>query len=166
MKRYIFSMSLPRQRAMDQASFYAVNIIEHMIKIVMYHYIRSDDVLHWVDEISDWLQRSDDITIKPKGHKLKESDLLNTVFSCMGSSLSDYRRELLMFQEKNRRGQFNYADKESYPEFEVDYNACQELMDACNRLINSTLPLLADKQDHDIQDYRDAVSDALIDYLS
>ena len=165
MKRYVFSMSLPRQRAMDQAIFYAVDIIEHMIKIVMYHYIRPDDVLHWVDEISDWLQRSDDITIKPKGHKLKESDLLDIVFSCMGSSLSDYRRELLMFQEKNRKGQFNYADKESYPEFEVDYNVCQELMDACNRVTNNTLPLLTDKQDHNIQDYRDAVSDALINYL-
>lgn len=165
MKRYILAMSMSRQRALDQASFYAVNIIEHMIKIVMYCHIRPDNVAHWIEEIADWLQRSDDITVKPKGHKLKKSDLLDTVFSCMGDSVSDYRRELQMFQEKNRKGQFNYADKETYPEFTVDYASCQELMDACILLIDATLPMLADRHDHSYQEYVQAVSSALSTYI-
>ena len=166
MKRYVVGMSLSRQRALDQARFYAVNIIEHMIKIVMYHEMRPEDVSHWIEEIADWLQRSDDITIKPKGHKLKESDLLDTVFSCMGDSVSDYRRELQMFQEKNRKGQFNYLDKQSYPEFEVDYNSCQKLMDACILLVDATLPMLASKQDHSYVEYVDAVKSALSQYCN
>ena len=166
MLRYIRAMSMSRQRALEQASFYASSIIEYIIKILAYHDVRKDDVDHWMTEIAEWLFRVDDITVKPKNSKLKTSDLYDTVFSCMGDSISDYKRELLMFKEKNRRGQFNYEDKGNYPDFEVTYELCSNLMEICSLIISRTLPLLQDKKEHSRSEYKQVIKDVLDPYIS
>ena len=165
MKIYVRAMSLPRKRALIQAGSYAETIIYHIIKILAYHEIRENDVNHWIDEIADCLYEVDQITIKPKNNKLKEDDLMDTTFSAMGDDLMDYQRELRIFLMNNRKGYFNYGDKESYPDFEITHDLKSELMDCCLNIIDTTIPMLIDKQDHSKEEYKTVLADIFKNYI-
>lgn len=158
-------MAFPKAIALQKASFYADSIIEHVIKIVLYHDIRSNDVPHWISELATWIHDADDITVKPTSRKLKPVDIENSTFAWMGNELKDYRSDLDMFQENNRRGKFNNSDKGSYPYVETTRQLAQELMDVCYELMNSTIPLICDKKDHDKLEYNQVLQRVFKNYL-
>ena len=157
MKRYIYAMSTDRNRARHMLTSYSSIIMEHIIKLLVYSDIRPDDVDGWISTIANWIHKADDITLKPKAKKLTESDLLNTLFSYMGDEIKDYRFVLDSFIAENLTGKLNYYDKESYPEFEVTLELAEDLMNICYDIIDATMPLLIDKQDHTMSEYKAAI---------
>lgn len=151
-------MSLDRDKAKHQIKPFSDIIMEHIIKLVMYSDIRPDDVNGWIDTIANWISRADNITVKPSAKKLKETDLMSSLFSCMGDDIKDYTRALYSFQASNQSGKFNHGGKESYPEFDVSYDAAVTLMHVCYEIIDATMPLLRDKADHSKDEYVQVVS--------
>ena len=162
MKRYIFGMSVERRRALDQISSFSPVIMEHMIKLLVYHNIRPNDINGWIDTVANWLHQADDLTIKPKAKKLKQDDILNSLFGCMGDDVRDYERALYAFAADNESGRLNYDGKDKYPPFTIDSKLSADLMRFCYALIENTLPLLLDKQDHTLDEYNKIVQ-SLVD---
>ena len=157
MKMYIRCMSMDKDAAKHQIKPFSSIIMEHTIKLIMYSDIRPEEITGWIHTIANWVHKADDITVKPKARKLKEEDILNSLFSQMGDDLSDYIRALEKFQADNINGKFNSNGKGSYPLFDVNYEVAENLMNVCYALIDATMPLLIDKKDHSIQDYDKAV---------
>ena len=153
MKKYIYAMSFPKAEALRRAGYYSQDILDHVIKILLYRTIRPDDIDHWINEISSWLKDVDSLTVKPNSRPLKESDVRDTTFACMGDELSDYLFSLKMFQTDNKRGKFNYEDKEPYPYVEPDSATASDLMDICYSIIEQTLPLICSKDRHSRQEF-------------
>lgn len=159
MKRYIVAMSVTKKHAIWRMEAYANTIMEHIIKLVIYSDIRPNDIEGWLHTVVRCIHEGDALTIKPSTKKLTEDELRNSLFSAMGDDLHDYLSELAVFQENNRRGLYNYADKESYPEVTPTVEDAEVLMDICYQIMERTLPLLLDKQDHSIDEYKDAIRD-------
>lgn len=157
MKRYISAMSTDRNRAKYTLSSYSGIILEHIIKLLVYSDIRPNDVDGWISTIANWIHRADSITLKPKAKKLSKGDLLNTLFNYMGDEVKDYKFLLYAFIAENLTGKLSYSDKEPYPEFEVTYELAEDLMNICYDIMDATLPLLIDKQDHTMSEYKSAI---------
>ena len=119
MKRYIAGMSMEKDKAIHQISSFSPVIMEHLIKLLMYSDIRPDDVEGWVHAVAHWIQRADDITVKPRARKLKEQDIMSSLFSCMGDDVRDHRRALYAFLADNESGKFNYEGKGKYPNLQL-----------------------------------------------
>ena len=150
---YIKAMSLPKAEAVKRAGYYADDIMEHIIKIVVYHDIRQDDVAHWIGEISGWLRFVDGLTVKPSNRHLKPNVIRDTTFRPMGDHLQDYIGSLEMFQTDNRRGKFNYEDKESCPYRKPDVQTASDLMAACYDLMEIIIPMLCENHTHPREEY-------------
>lgn len=153
MKRYVYAMSMERDRAKKQIASFSETIMEHIIKLLVYSDIRPNDIAGWIHTVARSIHNADDVTVKPNNKKLKEKDILSSLFGCMGDDIRDYRRALLAFKEDNRRGLFNYDDKQSYPDFEVTFELSDDLMTMCYDIIDVTMPLLTDKKDHNVEEY-------------
>lgn len=165
MFRYVYAMSIPRDKALARASFYSDSLIEHLIKIVVYHDVKSDFISHWIGEISRWLYDAGSIIVKPDGKKLKPDDYMDTLFGWMGDDIDDYRSLLDKFQHDNKRGKFNYEDKKSYPPVETSPELCKELMAVCHCLIDSFISMLLSNESFSIGDYNTMLNKVLIKYL-
>jgi len=165
MFRYVYAMSMPRSTALERASFYAGSLMEHLIKIVVYHDIRAEYVNHWIGEISSWLSDAGSITVKPDGRKLKPSDYMDTIFGWIGDELNDYRSLLDKFQHDNKRGKFNYEDNRAYPAVETTDELCKELWDVCTNLVEQTLPMLCGSDSCSRGDYNAVVKKVLEQYI-
>ena len=165
MFRYVYAMSIPRDKALDRASFYAGSLVEHLIKIVVYHDSRAPFIDHWIGEISRWLYDAGSIIVKPDGKKLKLADYKDTLFGWMGDSLDDYRSLLDKFQHDNVRGKFSYEDKEPYPHVETTPELCEELMTVCMNLIDKTIFMLCGSETYSIGDYNKVVKEVLSKYI-
>lgn len=165
MKRYVRAMSLPKSEALKRAGYYADDIIEHIIKILVYHDIRPHDIDHWIGEISSWLKFVDGLTTKPSNKHLKPDAIRDTTFGSMGDHLQDYLGSLQMFQSANKKGKFNYEDKESYPYVEPDAQTASDLMEICMDLMESAIPMLCEKEDHSRQEYVEILTDIFSEYL-
>ena len=153
MKRYIRAMASNKDKALQHAGFYGDSIIEHIIKIVVYYDVRKEHIIHWIQELSNWIYDASTITLKPNNRKLKPRDIENTTFGWMGDELHDYASLLNMFQHNNKRGKFNHEDKGSYPEVETTRELAQELMDVCYEIMNETIPMMCGKQEHSKEEY-------------
>lgn len=158
MKMYIRAMSLERNRAKQQIASFSPTILEHIIKLLLYSDIRPNDIHGWIHTIARSLHNADDLTVKHSGKKLKPEDIVESLFGCMGDDVRDYRRALLAFQEDNKPGKFNYDNKESYPAIEITMELAQDLMSFCYDIVDATLPLLVDKQDHTLEEYEDIIT--------
>ena len=158
MKRYIYAMSMERDRAKKQIAAFSPTIMEHMIKLLVYSDIRPDDIDGWIHTIARSIHNADDITVKPNNKKLKNSDLISSLIGCMGDDVRDYRRALQAFREDNRNGKFNYDDKKTYPDFDITPELSEDLMTICFDVIDKTLPLLTDKQDHSLDEYKSVIN--------
>jgi hypothetical protein len=66
-------------------------------------------------------------------------------------------KELYGFLADNRSGKFNHDGKGNYPEFEVTPEAAKLLMRICCAIEDATMPLLLDKIDHGVDEYRKLV---------
>lgn len=165
MKIYIRAMSFKRDRARKEAGIFADTMLEHVIKIIGYHDIRSEHVPHWIDEIAGWLYEVDDITVKPGAKKLKDDDIRDTTFGAMGDELSDYRRALAKFKHDNKQGKFNYEDKIAYPDLEITENLIRDLKNCCFDIIEVTTPMLIDKKDHSKEEYRAKLTEIFNNYI-
>ena len=161
MKRYVYAMAFPKAEALRRASYYSQDILEHLIKIVVYGRQRRDDISHWVGEIASWLKSADSLAVKPTSRPLKQSEVQNTVFCCMGDSLNDYLESLMMFQHDNKKGKFNHDNKPSYPEVNPDAQTASDLMDVCFELMNKTTPLICSKESHTRQEFEDVLRSIL-----
>ena len=159
MKRYIKAMSMTKKDAMRHAGSFSSTLMEHIVKLVMYGDIRPDDVSDWLQTVCRCLHEVDGLTVKPSNKKLSAKDLEYTIFGSMGDEAKDYRLVLAAFQEDNKHGKFNYDDKVSYPEFDLTDDAVINLMSICYEFMNRTTPLLLDKKDHSIDEYKDAIRD-------
>lgn len=158
MKRYIRAMSMERGRAIHQISSFSPILMEHIIKLLMYSDVRPNDVDGWIGTIANWIHQADDITVKPSNKKLKESDIMSSLFGCMGDDVRDYQRALYAFLADNRSGKLNHDGKGSYPEFDITDDAADDLMHICYDLIDATMPLLTDKRDHSLNEYIDIIT--------
>lgn len=158
MKRYIFAMSLEKDKAKHMIASFSITIMEHIIKLLIYSDIRKDDVDGWLNTIARCLHNADDITVKPHNKKLKSKDILSSLFGYMGDDLSDYRRTLYAFKEDNRNGKFNFENKGPYPDFDVTPELYENLMYICYELIDKSMPLLTDKREHSQEEYKDIVT--------
>lgn len=165
MKIYVRAMSLPKTEAVKRAGYYADDIMEHVIKIVVYHDIRHEQIDHWIGEISGWLKFVDGLTVKPSNKHLKPAMIRDTTFGPMGDHLQDYVGSLEMFQTANRRGKFNYKDKESYPYREPDAQTASDLMNICYHMIEVTIPMLCEKKDYTREDYVKVLEDVFRAYI-
>ena len=165
MKIYVRAMSMEKEKAKKQISSFSDIVMEHLIKLLMYSDIRPNDIDGWIKSVANWISRADNITIKPSAKKLKEEDIMSSLFSCMGDDVRDYERALYSFLADNHSGKYNHEGKESYPEFEVTPEASESLMNLCNDVIDVTMPLLIDKQDHSKDEYEAAIRNLLSDYL-
>lgn len=157
MKRYISAMSSDRNKVKYMLTSYSGIIMEHIIKLLVYSDIRPNDVDGWISTIANWIHKADDVTLKPKSKKLTKSDLTDTIFSYMGDEVKDYRFILDSFLADNITGKLNYKDKQPYPEFEVTTELAEDLMNICYDIMDATLPLLIDKQDHTMSEYKSAI---------
>ncbi len=146
-------MATPKKQALERAGFYSLSIMQHVIKIMLFSKFRPIDVHHWIEEIARWLQDVDNIKLKQSDPKLKPNEIEDTTFGWMGDELNDYRSALEKFRYDNESGKFNYKDKVSYPDFEVTREMCSELMELCYSLINETINMICDKEDHSKQEY-------------
>jgi hypothetical protein len=159
MKRYVIAMSVTRKRAIWRMEAYADTLMEHIIKLVTYSDIRPNDVSGWLHTVARCLHEGDEITVKPDSRKMTEEELEDSLFCAMGTSLNDYKGELALFQENNRKGKYNHDGKESYPSVEPDEESAKILMDICHEIMERTMPLLLDKQNHSIEEYENAIRD-------
>lgn len=157
MKRYVIAMSLTKKRAIWRMEAYASTLMEHIIKLVIYSDIRPNDVSGWLHTVARCLHEGDEITVKPDARKMTEEELEDSLFCAMGTELTDYRGELAVFQENNRKGKYNHDGKESYPPVEPDEESAKILMDICHEIMERTMPLLLDKQNHSIEEYENAI---------
>ena len=158
MKRYVYAMSVYKKRAEKQLTSYSSIQMEHIIKLLVYSDIRPNEVKGWIHTLANWISKADSLTIKPNADKVSEDFLMSTLFSCMGDDLDDYERELYSFLADNHSGKFNAYSHESYPEFEVTDQLSEDLMNFCLDIAEATIPLLIDKQDHDISEYEEVIT--------
>lgn len=159
MKRYVYAMSMSRDRAKQQIGAYSPAIMEHLIKLMIYSDIRQNDISGWISTIASRLYNAGKITVKPDSKKLKEDDIVDSLFGCMGNSDEDYYGALLAFKDNNRYGKFNYLDKTSYPDFDVTEELAEDLMTICFDLMNKVIPLLTDKSEHNKEEYELIIRD-------
>jgi len=158
MKRYIRAMSTDKDRAGSLMRAYSSVIIEHIIKLLVYSDIRPQDVDGWITSVAKWIHAADDFTLKPKTKKPREEMLHNNLFCFMGDTYSDYVKELYGFLADNRSGKFNHDGKGSYPEFDVTPELAKLLMQTCCAIEDATMPLLLDKADHEVSEYRTLIA--------
>lgn len=150
-------MSVGKNEALRRLSSLSETLMEHLTKLVVYSDIRPDDIKGWIKTAARCIYQADSITLKPNGRKLKSNDFMSSLFSCMGDELRDYERYLDLFALDNKRGKFNYEGKDSYPDFAVTQELGVTLMTLCYDVIDKTLPLLLDRHDHSLAEYRDII---------
>lgn len=164
MKRYIYAMSVDRSRAIRKATFYADTIAYHLIKLLVYHDIRKDDTDHWIYEIADKLADVGQITIKPRGKKLKQLDYVDTTFSAFGDSEYDIISLIKEFNYLNLRGEFNYADKTSYPEIQITSELVSTIFECAYELSDTCSSMLSDSKIFTVDEYYDTVKSIISKY--
>lgn len=158
MYRCILGMSLEKSTALKQMKSFSDVVNEHILKLVVYGDIRKDDIRGWINTIANWIHQADDITLKPKSRKPSEEQIMSSLFRFAGDDIRDYERALFAFKADNLSGKFSSESKSEYPDFEVTSELTKELMVNCDELIRATLPLLRDKNNHSLDEYRNAVS--------
>lgn len=165
MKIYIKAMAFPKSEVLNRANRYSQDVIEHIIKIIAFSDIRKDDVSHWINELATWFRYVGRLTVKPNSKKLKVPEIRDSLFRCVGDDLGDFEHSLVMFNEDNRKGKFNYAEKEAYPEIDVTTELSGKLMDACYDIMGAIIPMLSDRHEYSMNEYKVALKQTLDEYM-
>ena len=146
-------MSMDRSRAVSRISGISKSFTEHIVKAVVYKNT-TDNLKHWVDEISEYLSIVNDITVKPKDKKLKVADISRSLFGEFGDARNDANIILRSFALEVRHSK-------EYPDFIVTDDLTNALYFAFQLIYSETLPILTVKNSYTKDDFIPIVCRAL-----
>jgi len=150
----IYCMATPRAKAISMMQGLEDEINEHITKCIVYGN-STDDLDHWISEISEWLYQINQIEVKPNAKKLKESDYSKNAFGCFGDAVKDAGVYLTVFRVKTAKM------GDAYPDFTVTSELQNKLFTAWNLFLKTFPPIFATKNNHTKQDFVDEVSHIL-----
>lgn len=148
---YVKSMSTSRNRAIELASRYSTTLAEHVAKCVIYSNT-TNNLEHWVGEISHKLSIVNQITLKPSGKKLNPKSYEDTIFDSMGTDRAD---TYILLED------LHHQYENTYPEFDITDELVDRLFRVFNKMKKTIIPILASKNDYTEDDFRLLVYDAL-----
>lgn len=134
----IDELATNRNVAIGRIESYSELIFEHIVKILVYG-DTSNNLDHWVTEISAWLTHISSMKIKTKTGKLKAQEYYNLLFGSIGEDEHDITVMLKFMQTE-------LCVKKSYPKFEVTVDLVNRSYKLLNNLGNKVSFMLADKQ--------------------
>lgn len=141
--KYIFAMSTPRAKALESIDRYADTFTKHLIKCVVFQN-STNDLEHWILELSNYLDFANSFTIKPSNKKLKASDYEDTLFGYLGTTASDAKQMLKMFK---------FDCGKDYPEFDITNELVKKTYSVFQAILHKVLPILSSKNDWDTEDF-------------
>ncbi len=127
-----------RNIAIGRIESYSELIFEHLIKILVYGNT-SNNLDHWITEISTWLTHISSMKIKTKTGKLKAQEYYDLLFGSIGEDENDIAVMLKFMQTE-------LCVKKSYPKFEVTTNLVNRTYKLLTNLGNKVSFMLANKQ--------------------
>ena len=148
LKYSIFGMAQNQDIAKETLKRLSKTLNNHIIKCVVYKNILND-LPHWEKEIANFLSIANDIRLKPKNKKPKESMFTDCLFQYLGDgSINDARVNLSMFQ-------IDFEDK--YPAFEITEEMIVILSNCYQIFLSDMVDILAAKNDYTLSDILRAV---------
>ena len=136
-KQPVYAMSFPRDRARIKIESLSELVLEHVCKCILYRDM-TNSYRHWVyDEIATWLSYINDITVKPKDKKLKQSDYDAWVFGVFGDTYADARLNLALQRKKCLK------EVPPYPEVSITDEMIKIMTDVTRDMRTTFLPILS-----------------------
>lgn len=143
----VFGMSFPRAVALRHLSSDAKQIRDHIIKCIVYHDTRKDDIHHWIyDELCTWLSDASQIKCDSR---LKMKDILSTTFGELGSEEGD----AMVILKRFKKDHCNTASKDPYPDFEITDELVEKVYLACKQIRHICAPMLIQKSVYTKDDF-------------
>ena len=148
---YVKSMSTSRNRAIELASRYSTTLAEHVAKCVIYSNT-TNNLEHWVGEISHKLSIVNQITLKPSGKKLIPKSYEDTIFDSMGTDKADV---YILLED------LHYQYEKTYPPFDVTDGLIDRLFRVFSEMKKAIIPILSSKNDFVDRNFRSLIYDIL-----
>ena len=134
----IDELATNRNVAIGRIESYSELIFEHLIKILVYGNM-SNNLDHWITEISTWLTHISSMKIKTKTGKLKTQEYYDLLFGSIGEDEHDITVMLKFMQTE-------LCVKKSYPKFEITVELVNEVYAVLTNLGDKVSFMLADKR--------------------
>lgn len=162
MKRlvYVCAMSLLQNDIILKMDGRRSKIAEHLAKCAMYgDALGSGKYNHWIEhELATWISEINEITSKPKGKKLKQSQYAEHLFGALGDERSDARSALIDLQL------YNEKSPKPYPEVCIDEEMVDRMYEISQAMLGKIVPILSTKNNfskHDIEQILHNILDPL-----
>lgn len=111
----------------------------------------TNDLDHWIDEISTYLDIVNSLELKTKTGKLKKDDYLRNVFYAEAETKKDVEVNLKLFK----------LDK-NYPDFEINSNLISKIFDVFNEIAENSSEIFCDKNNtFEKEDFKNLIKDSL-----
>lgn len=133
----IFAMATNRKLAKGRIISLADELCSNIVKISVYP--KSVDCQHWIDEIANWVDAINKITLKPNNAKFNYNEYTEMIFEYFGDSRLDLYALLSEWIIKNCR------HGKKYPEFEVTEDLIDRLFLNLNKLKDYVCRLCSSK---------------------
>ena len=153
MLKRIDELATSRNVAIGRIESYSELIFEHIIKILVYGNT-SNNLDHWIIEISTWLTHISSMKIKTKTGKLKAQEYYDLLFGSIGEDEHDITVMLKFMQTE-------LCVKKSYPKFEVTVDLVNKVYTVLTNLGNNISFMLADRRIYNSVAFSSIIHDQL-----
>ena len=148
---YIKAMSVSKSKAEELASRYSDTVAEHLAKCVIYG-DETNNLSHWIKEISHKLYLVNNVTLKPYGKKMKSQVYENPIFDSMGTTEMDVN---ILLEDMA----FRYTGK--YPEFSVTDELIHKVYTVFEQVKRLVTPILSSNNSYTSDDFERLIKKAL-----
>lgn len=150
---FLTEMARPKKEVIKKISAFSDSIMEHIIKCVVYKN-STNNFLHWVNEISNFLSIINDYETKSMSGKLRYNEYLNTVFYKQGNSELDMKQNLRVF-----------SLNKNYPSFKIDNKLVKQLWNIFRSIAEKCSVIFSDKNNSfDENKFKDLILDIFTQY--
>lgn len=130
MFRYIQAMAVDKKRILNRMNTSSDTLIEHIVKVVLYHTYKPNDVNGWKKTCARILEKTS--TYNPKTVKLTRKDYYYNQFAAFPSDRTDAKGVLWDVYEDLAEAGYPELNYESIPENALTlYTVCSYVVNTC-----------------------------------
>lgn len=151
--RPLLEMAMERSRLKAKIINISKKLEEHMLKCIVYENA-TNDLKHWITEISSYIGDIANDTIKPNNKKLTKEQYCSYLFGYDYDDLSNMSTLLNSFKLD--------MEKQKYPNFNIDNNLKEKCFSIGNSFMLEVSDMLIKKEKYSNRDFGDLFLNILI----
>lgn len=151
--RPLLEMAMERSELINKIRSKRDLMEEHILKCMVYENI-TNDLKHWVSEVSSYIGKISNNTVKPNNKKLTKAQYCTHLFGYAYDSLSNMYTLLDDFQYK--------MNKRNYPDFKITKELKEKCFSIGNPFMLETSKMLSENKKYSNRDFGDLLLNLLM----